>query len=75
MGVSGDMLTVTLLELTDRTLFLNTINSIGLSDMEITAKCVTQCNVTGTQMTVKFQDIGEESHDIQNHFYLNKYRI
>ncbi len=42
MGAAGDMLTTALLELIDRTTFLNTINSLGLSDMEITAKNVTQ---------------------------------
>jgi len=65
MGAAGDMLTAALLELTDQTTFLNTINSLGLSDMEITAKNVTQYNITGTQMAVKFQGIEEESQDIK----------
>jgi uncharacterized protein (TIGR00299 family) protein len=53
MGAAGNMITAALLELiNDKTDFLKQINSIGLSNVEVTAEPVMKCGIAGTHIQV-----------------------
>lgn len=62
MGAAGDMLTAALLELLpDRDAFLEELNHIGLSGVEVTAEEDEKCGICGTHVHVKIQ--GEEEEE------------
>ena len=67
MGASGDMLTSALMELCDRQKFLDKINSLNLSGVEVSAQKTIKCGITGTQTTVKINNTEEESLDVHTH--------
>lgn len=74
MGAAGDMLTAALLELIpDRQIFVDKINSIGLSNVHIEALSAVKMGITGTQMSVKINGEEEKSEDVSVHHHSNEH--
>lgn len=63
MGAAGDMLLSALLELLpDKAAFLNTLNSLGLPGVQITAEPAVRCGLTGTHISVTVHGQEENGH-------------
>ncbi|MBO4265650.1 MAG: LarC family nickel insertion protein [Lachnospiraceae bacterium] len=65
MGAAGDMLTAALYELLDddgRKEFLEAVNGLGLSDVEVRTRKVEKCGVTGTSVDVLINGRMEDEH-------------
>lgn len=71
MGAAGDMLTAALLELVpDKESGLRKLNSIGIPHVTYSIEASKKCEITGTHVTVKVDDICEgEDHD-HHHMHL-----
>ncbi len=68
MGAAGDMLTAALLELiSDKQIFIDKMNSIGLRDVNISALSTVKMGINGTQMSVRIHGDEEESEDVSIH--------
>ena len=66
MGAAGDMLTAALWELLEepqRAAFLETMNTLGLPGVKVTAEPSQKCGITGTHMSVTVGGQEEHSHD------------
>lgn len=70
MGVAGDMLTAALYELLDengKKSFIDTMNSLGLEGISITAEKSIKCGVCGTHVTVNVGGHIEGEHEHELH--------
>lgn len=70
MGAAGDMLMAALLELTDApTKFLEKINSLGLSGVQVSSQLENKCGINGTKVTVLIngEEEGEQVHCDEEH--------
>lgn len=66
MGAAGDMLMSALYELLDdKQGFLDTMNSLGLPDVRLTADAAASCGIRGTHMRVEVH--GQEEMDVERH--------
>ena len=69
MGAAGDMLTAALLELMpDREAAVAELNAIGIPNVVYGYESVTRCDIRGTYMTVKVNDV-EESEMMRHHHH------
>ena len=63
MGAAGDMLLAALLELLpDKDSFLQTLNRLGLPEVQITANPAVRCGITGTHVSVTVHGHQENDH-------------
>ena len=70
MGAAGDMLTAALYELLDengRKSFIDKMNSLGLTDVKVSAEKTSKCGICGTHITVSVGGHVEGEHDHGHH--------
>ena len=68
MGAAGDMLSAALLELlSDRQVFLDKMNALGLPGIHVEAEKAIKCGITGTHIKVTVDGKEEEPGDIHPH--------
>ena len=68
MGAAGDMLMAALYELCpDKEAFLEKMNRLGLSGVQVEAEEAGKCGITGTHMKVTVNGEEEESLDVHGH--------
>lgn len=68
MGAAGDMLMAALYELCpDKEAFLEKMNRLGLSGVQVEAEEAVKCGITGTHMKVTVNGEEEESLDVHGH--------
>lgn len=70
MGAAGDMLTAALYELLDenaRREYIDKINSLGLSDVCVSANKCSRCGISGTHMGVFVSGMSEDEHHHGHH--------
>ena len=70
MGAAGDMLTAALYELLDETqkqTYWETMKTLHLPGVDITAEQVARCGILGTHMSVKIQGQEEGEHEHAGH--------
>ena len=68
MGVAGDMLSASLLELCpDRDKILNELNNMGLTGVNFFLEKSEKCGITGSHFKVLVEGEEEESHDHHHH--------
>lgn len=73
MGAAGDMLMSALYELIDdKEDFLNTMNSLGLPDIAVTAETSVKCGISGTHISVTIH--GEEESPGHHHKHETAHR-
>lgn len=68
MGVAGDMLASSLLELVDdRQVFVSRLNALGIPGVTYTLTQSVKCGITGSHLTVTVNGEEEHSHDHHDH--------
>ena len=69
-GAAGDMLSAALYELLDtskKKQFLDTVNSMGLDGVSISAKNCSRCGISGTHIKVSVNGVVEGDHEHHDH--------
>lgn len=70
MGAAGDMLMASLLELVDdKQAFVDKMNQLGLSGVQVSATESVKCGITGTHVKVMIEGEEEHSHDYHEHHH------
>lgn len=67
MGCAGDMLSAALFELLEKPeqdAYLQTMNSLGIENLEVSTESKAKCGIYGTQMKVVINGKEEHSHDV-----------
>lgn len=74
MGAAGDMLSASLFELLDdRDKFLESINKIGIPNVNVKAEPMSKCGILGTHMSVSVNGEEEMSHDVHAHAHTHEH--
>ena len=70
MGAAGDMLMASLLELLpDPAAFLDTLNSLGLPGVQVSAEPAVKCGISGTHVAVHIHGHEEDEHLHDHHHH------